>query len=139
MLPQKEECTLASSGTIITHVYTSRAQIPVSGALVALLQPNPGGKATLLALRVTDESGRTAPVRLATPDLSQGTSPGGSVPYTLIDLWCEAPGYGYQIVEGIEIYPGVETIQDVELVPLSRPENIGSTNGNTTVITPPAL
>ena len=130
---------MASSGTIIAHVFTSRAQLPVSGALVALLQPNSGGKPTLLALRVTDESGFTSPVRLPTPDLSQGTSPGGETPYALVTLWCEAPGYGYQVVEGIEVYPGVETVQDVELVPLSRPETIGSTNGSTTVITPPTL
>ena len=130
---------MASSGTIIAHVFTSRAQLPVPGALVALLRSDPGEKPTLLALRVTDESGFTSPVRLPTPDLSQGTSPGGDTPYALVTLWCEAPGYGYQVVEGIEVYPGVETVQDVELVPLSRPETIGSTSGNTTVITPPAL
>ena len=106
--------------------------------MVAILRPRAGGKLELVALRVTDESGKTAPVRLATPDLDQGTSPGG-MPYSLVTLWAEAPGYGYQVVEGVEIYPGVETVQELELVPLSRPETIGSANGETTYLTPPNL
>ena len=129
---------MASTGTILIRVYTSQARLPVSGAMAAILRPETGGKTELLALRIADESGKTAPVRLATPGVDQGTSPGG-MPYTLVTVWVEAPGYGYQVVEGVEVYPGVETVQDVELIPLSRPETIGSADGETTHITPPNL
>ena len=44
---------MASIGTIVTRVYTSRAQLPVPGATVAVTQRAGGGRHTLLALRVT--------------------------------------------------------------------------------------
>ena len=47
---------MASIGTIVTRVYTSRAQLPVPGATVAVTQRAGGGRHTLLALRVTDEN-----------------------------------------------------------------------------------
>ena len=50
---------MASIGTIVTRVYTSRAQLPVPGATVAVTQRAGGGRHTPLALRVTDENGRT--------------------------------------------------------------------------------
>ena len=96
---------MASTGTILIRVYTSQARLPVSGAMAAILRPETGGKTELLALRITDESGKTAPVRLATPGVDQGTSPGG-MPYTLVTVWVEAPGYGYQVVDlGRDVAP----------------------------------
>ena len=61
---KKEECPLASIGTIMLRVYTSRAQLPVPGATVAVTQKSGGGRHTLLAVRTTDENGRIAPVRV---------------------------------------------------------------------------
>ena len=40
---KKEECPLASVGTIMLRVYTSRAQLPVPGATVAVTQKRGGG------------------------------------------------------------------------------------------------
>ena len=41
---KKEECPLASIGTIMLRVYTSRAQLPVPGATVAVTQKSGGGR-----------------------------------------------------------------------------------------------
>ena len=79
---------MASIGTIVTRVYTSRAQLPVPGATVAVTQRAGGGRHTL-ALRVTDENGRTAPIRVATPEPSASESPGTESPFAVCDIWVE--------------------------------------------------
>ena len=60
-----------------------RAQLPVPGATVAVTQRAGGGRHTLLALRVTDENGRTAPIRVATPEPSASESPGTESPFAV--------------------------------------------------------
>ena len=60
---------MASIGTIMLRVYTSRAQLPVPGATVAVTQKSGGGRHTLLAVRTTDENGR-----IVITDLEPGTT-----------------------------------------------------------------
>ena len=72
---------MASIGTIMLRIYTSRAQLPVPGATVAVTQKSGGGRHTLLAVRTTDENGRIAPVRVATPDPAASESPGTPHPF----------------------------------------------------------
>ena len=112
---------MASIGTIAVRVFTSIARIPVQGATVAFTQGGTGGRQTLLAVRVTDQNGHTVPVRIATPDLAEGSQPGGATPYATCNIWIEAPGYEYSVSTGVQVFPGVETVQDIPLIPL--PEN----------------
>ena len=109
---------MESVGPMLTRVYTSRAQLPVEGATVAFLQRNGGGRRELLAVRVTDRSGRTAPVEVATPTSSASESPGTSRPFAVCDIWAEAPGYELQAVDNVQIFPGTQTLQELELIPL---------------------
>ena len=129
---------MASIGTIVTRVYTSRAQLPVPGATVAVTQRAGGGRHTLLALRVTDENGRTAPIRVATPEPAASESPGTESPFAVCDIWVEHTGYRMLHVEGVQIFPGVETRQDAELLPL--PEHPAAGDMTTVVdVTPQPL
>lgn len=105
-------------GTILTRVYTSRAQIPISGATVAFTQRGTEGRHVLLAVRVTDENGHTAPVQVATPDAAASESPGTAAPFAVCDIWAEAPGYELLVVENVQVFPDTETIQELELIPL---------------------
>ena len=105
-------------GTIFTQVYTSRARIPVAGATVAFTQRGTQGRHTLLAVRVTDNSGHTAPVEVSTPDAAASESPGTANPFAVCDIWAESPGYELLVVENVQIFPGTETIQELELIPL---------------------
>ena len=126
---------MESVGTILTRVYTSRAQLPVEGATVAFLRRDAGGKRTLLAVRVTDRSGRTAPVEVPTPALSASEAPGGGQPFAVCDIWAEAPGYELQAVDNVQIFPGTQTLQELELVPL--PERAPAGTIQTPVDIPP--
>lgn len=109
---------MAANGTIVTRVYTARAQIPIQGATVAITQKNPTNRNTLLAARVTDENGRTTPVRVLTPDPDASFYPGGEIPFSLCDIWVEALGFEMLIVQDVQIFPNTETLQELELVPL---------------------
>ena len=105
-------------GTILTRVYTSRAQIPVAGATVAFTQRGTEGRHVLLAVRTTDGSGRTAPVQVATPNASASENPGTAEPFAVCDIWAESPGYELLVVENVQIFPGTQTLQELELIPL---------------------
>lgn len=109
---------MAATGTILTRVFTSQAQIPVAGATVAFTQRGTEGHHTLLALRVTDANGRTAPVQVDTPNASASESPGTVTPFAVCDIWAESPGYELLVVENVQIFAGTQTLQELELIPL---------------------
>lgn len=109
---------MASAGTIITRVYTSKAQIPLPGVTVAFTQRRPSGKRLLLATRISDEDGKTAPVTVSTPDAAAGLAPGGSRPFTLIDVWAEHADFETLRVEDVQLFPDTKTIQELPLLPL---------------------
>ncbi len=109
---------MESTGTLVTRVFTSRAQIPIPGATVAVTQKGADGRHVLLAVRVSDESGLTAPVTIPTPAPGEGLSPGGPVPYALCDLWVESPGFELLRAEDVQIFPNTETFQALALIPL---------------------
>ena len=115
---QKEESPWQNKEPSSSGPIRPRAQIPVTGATVAVTHPSAGGKHLLVALRVTDESGHTQPVTLPTPPAAESEHPGTAAPYTLCDLWVEHPDFQMLHMENVQIFSGVETLQDAELLPL---------------------
>ena len=110
---------MASQGTVIARVYTSDALLPLANVPVTFTQIQPDGSRKLLAVRLTNSSGMTAPLPVETPDASESLSPGlMAKPYAIVDISVEYPGYGGILAEGVQIFPGVETIQALQLVPL---------------------
>lgn len=62
---------MPAEGFIQVHVYTSDAQIPVPGAAVAIVSDD----GTLLAARLTNESGQIQPVAVKVPAASESRDP----------------------------------------------------------------
>ena len=61
------------------------------------------------------------PIAIPTPLLGESTHPGAQVPpFAVCDVWAEHPGYAMMLVEGVQIFDGVETLQDIELEPLTE-------------------
>ena len=125
-------------GTIVLRVYAARAQLPVAGATVAVTRKAAGGRHTLLAVRITDENGRTAPVEVDTPAPAASESPGTSSPFALCDVWVEHPGYEVLYLEDMQVFPNTETLQEAELLPLPEQASPGSA-GESVVVTPQEL
>ncbi|MCI8304056.1 MAG: spore cortex-lytic protein [Lawsonibacter sp.] len=115
---------MQATGTLSVRVYTSQAQIPLEGATVVVTEPGEEGKWKLLSLQSTNSSGMIQAVQIDTPMPGESTSPdglpGGGAPCTLCDVWAEQPGYAMLQMENVQIFPGVETVQNMELIPLPQ-------------------
>lgn len=111
---------MADTGTLLVRTYVSNAQIPIPGATVIVSKPNGSGRQTLLSIQRTDESGVSPPITLEAPEPAGSLTPGnnGSAfsDYTLV---VEHPDYQLALFDKLQIFPGVETVQDVPMIPLS--------------------
>lgn len=107
---------MRENGTLIFRVYTSDADIPVEGATAAVFQTDPPGG--LLGIRVTDSSGETDPIAVPAPDRALSQTPETAIrPWTTLRALVEHPSYEKVTLEGLQIFPGVETIQNIQLIP----------------------
>ena len=109
---------MQTTGTLVGSVYTSAARIPIENALMTVTQRTDTPIPSLLALRLTDRSGKTAPITIGAPPPADSTAPGNPPGWTTVDIAVDQPGYLRARVEGVQIFPGSRTIQELELVPL---------------------
>jgi len=116
---------MQQAGKLIVRVFATRAQLPLEGATVVVTTRGENGKFDLVSLQKTDRSGLTAPITLQTPALSDSTTENREErrPFALCDVWAEHPGYLVLRVEGVQVFPGIVTRQDMELLPLGEGEH----------------
>lgn len=115
---------MAQNGVLDVRVFTSRAELPVEGATVAITQKTDNGKYRVLSLQETDRNGEIAAVTVPAPDAQESTQPYGAEPaFARCDVWVEHPGYELMLIEDVQIFPGVESLQQVELNPLVTGES----------------
>lgn len=108
---------MPSTGYIQVRAYASDARIPLEDVAITVTATD----GTAIATRLTDRSGKIDPIRVPVPDLAESQSPDpGELPYTQVDLYARINGY-YQIEnEGVQVFSGVTTTQDLEMLPLSE-------------------
>lgn len=116
---------MQETGRLIFRVYTSDADLPVEGATVLIRQQASPGR--LLGIRITGASGETDPLEVETPGLSLSQSPEQTLtPWTALSVMVEHPDYERVTLQGLQVFPGVETVQTVRLIPLRRFDPGGS-------------
>ncbi|MCD7755893.1 MAG: hypothetical protein LUJ09_06140 [Firmicutes bacterium] len=87
-------------------------------------------------MRATDRSGLIAPIEIPVPELSASQAPDpGEIPFTTVTLYARLSGYEQITVERLQVFAGITTDQNLEMIPLS--EFPGSYNKSETFDTPP--
>ena len=122
-----------ASGTLVTRVFTGRAELPIAGASVSVVKKDGDRLLDLLTVQITGRGGDTEAYIIDTPEPEQSQSPGNPAPYALVDLWVDRQGFQLLVVEDVPIFPGVTSVQDLPLVPM--PEDGG--RGGESVEIPP--
>ncbi len=108
---------MPATGYIQIHAYESYAQIPLKDVAISVVT----GDGTVLAMRLTDRSGRIAPIALPVPDRSASLSPDpGEVPFTAVDIHARLQGYEQIQLTGVQIFADTVTVQNLEMIPLSE-------------------
>ena len=110
---------MAATGYLTVRTYASRAQLPIANATVVVNENTDDGT-RLLAIRITDQSGRISPIPITTPDRADSLSPGDPRPWTPVELIVEHPDYERVLVENLQVFAGVNSQQDIELLPLNE-------------------
>ena len=112
------------TGELVVRVYATSAQLPLEGATVVVTTKEENGKFSLISLQKTGRSGMTTPIMVRTPDAIESTEQDPPErPYRYCDVWAEHPGFLVQRVDGVQVFPGVTTRQDMELIPLGEGEH----------------
>jgi hypothetical protein len=112
---------LAQNGYLIARIYTSKGEIPVIGAIVTVSK-NVGGRENIIAKRITDRNGQTAPVTISAPDKALSESPTDQMVFSVVDVRVDHPLYYTVYIKNVQIFAGETTIVDTELVPLIENE-----------------
>ena len=112
---------MAQTGSLTIRAFTSQAQLPVSGATVIISSPSEDGRRKVFSIQTTDESGGTQPFQLEAPEQILSEAPGQAAPFSDYSLVVEHPEYYLATFEKLQVFPGVETVQNVPLVPLPQP------------------
>ena len=115
-----------SQGTVVVRLSTSSALIPLQGATVTITKTRPDGTQELLAVRVTNFDGLTAPVMVETPPMAESQSyQNTSIPYAVVDIR----------VKNAQVFSNTETRQELSLIP--TPDLPSSFDRTETFVVPP--
>ena len=129
---------MPQTGSLAVRVFTSQAQLPVSGATVIISSRAEDNRHNVFSIQTTDSSGSTQSFQLDAPDPALSQSPGGGAPFSDYSLVVEHPEYYLATFEKLQIFPGIETVQNVPLVPLPQPST-GQDAADPVIVTPQPL
>lgn len=112
---------MSSTGYIQVRAFTSTAQFPLQNVAIAVTATD----GTAIAMRLTDRSGRIAPIAFPVPDLNESQSPDPpEKPYALVNLYAHKQGYEQIEAENLQVFADTTTLQNLEMIPLAElPEN----------------
>lgn len=109
---------MSAQGYLQVHVYTSRANLPLQGAAVAVSRRRADGSYDLLSYQTTDSSGNTKRLAIEAPDRDGSLNPEQPGGFSDVNIAVDYPQYERVLVEDVQIFPGITTLQDVQLLPL---------------------
>lgn len=129
---------MASTGYIIAQVSTADQVIPLSGASVMVTKREEGKNDVLIGFRITDSAGKIEPIEVEAPDAALSREPGGKGVFSVYDIRIEHPGYYPLIVRNAQVFGGLTSSQNAELIPRSS-DRISSSGEQTVDVEPQNL
>ncbi|MFR9161546.1 MAG: hypothetical protein ACLVJ8_14850 [Ruthenibacterium lactatiformans] len=107
-------------GTLFVKLESAREALPVQGRVVISQTVN--GVRVLEIELVTDEDGLTQPVTLDAPDRSISLDPASTQQaWAAYDVEAYADGYSDILLEGVQVYSGVEAYAPISMLPIFLP------------------
>ena len=109
---------MSSNGYITARAYMSYAQIPLEDVAVVVTAQD----GTAIAMRLTNRSGLIEPIPIPTPDREEIERPegNGQQPFTDVTVYAFKTNFEQIAVRNVQIFPGITTVQNLEMVPLSE-------------------
>lgn len=122
--------TMSDSGSLRVDV-TGEDGRPIENAVADISFT--GEPDEILDEITTDSNGQTSTVTLPAPPLEYSQAPGVEQPYSEYNLIVRAPGYAPISINGINIFPGEQSIQNIQLQSLdtSQQSNVFVIGPNT--------
>lgn len=118
------------NGTLMFRVFTANEALPVENTVCTITKVF-DGKPHIFYTLLTDESGRTTAVLLPAPSRELSQDPDNKIlPYAAYDAVVSHKGFADVVFRDIPIFDGVNSVQQVGMVPVPRtyPENGGEQN-----------
>lgn len=122
---------MPSVGYIQVHAYSSYAELPLKDVAISVTTADN----TVLAMRLTDRSGRITPIEVPVPELSESLTPDTVAPFTQVTLHARLQGYEQIQVDDLQVFADTVTLQNLEMIPLS--ELPAQWSKSETFLTPP--
>ena len=112
-----------SKGYLRVRSFTAGGAIPIKGAIVRLRGGDEENHELFRSV-VTDRDGVGYFEELPTPNVSYSLSPRPKeAPYALYDLEITAEGYDSKTIQGVQVFPGIESYQPINLIPKTNIQN----------------
>ena len=108
---------LTDVGTLLVRVSTAGIFLPVEGADVRVSGADEGNR-SIQYLLTTDRSGLAERIPLPTPAVSLSLSPGGVAGFSDYNIEVFKQGFYPVTFLNVPLFPGITSIQTVELIPL---------------------
>lgn len=121
------EARNTSNGFLKVQVYSAQGAFPLKDARVVISKELDNQQKIFYEM-VTDESGITQPVSLPAPDASHSFVVDGMRPYENYNIEVSKQGFQSTLREGLPIFPGVVSLQPIQLRPLLASEQDNNYN-----------
>ena len=127
---------LNSEGKLRIRAFTAGGALPVENALVKIRGAEEDNRLVAYTL-VTDFNGLTPEVTLPAPSPEYSLSPDPSeAPFSVYDVEISAPGYYTKRISGLTVFPGVNSVQLVNMIPYSGEGFADYPRGNINTVIP---
>ena len=108
---------MEENGYVVVTVKTAGGALPVENAVVTVKDTS----GNILAVYFTDRSGRTPRLKVLAPPRANSESPGAvSPPFYSYNIDTDKEGFVSVRNVSVPVYPGITSVQSVELVPISE-------------------